>query len=80
MGESAMRRAGLQYRKVYHSRHTYTCWSLAAGANPNFIAAQMGHATAQMVYTVYGAWMADNNQSQVDILSQRLAVTAPRVP
>ncbi|EAB5054403.1 integrase, partial [Salmonella enterica] len=51
-----------------------------AGANPNFIAAQMGHANAQMVYTVYGAWMADNNQSQIDILNQRLATTAPRVP
>lgn len=78
--ESAMRRAGLRYRKAYQSRHTYACWSLAAGANPNFIAAQMGHANAQMVYTVYGAWMADNNQSQVDILNQRLAATAPRVP
>ncbi|ASD86117.1 DUF3596 domain-containing protein [Salmonella enterica] len=78
--ESAMKRAGLRYRKAYQSRHTYACWSLAAGANPNFIAAQMGHANAQMVYTVYGAWMSDNNQSQVDILNQGLADTAPRVP
>lgn len=78
--ESAMRRAGLRYRKAYQSRHTYACWSLAVGANPNFIAAQMGHANAQMVYTVYGAWMADNNQSQVDILNEKLASFAPRVP
>ncbi|EPC4825805.1 tyrosine-type recombinase/integrase, partial [Salmonella enterica] len=55
-----LKRAGLRYRKAYQSRHTYACWSLAAGANPNFIAAQMGHANAQMVYTVYGAWMSDN--------------------
>ncbi|ECH1484660.1 site-specific integrase [Salmonella enterica] len=78
--ESAMRRAGLRYRKAYQSRHTYACWSLAVGANPNFIAAQMGHANAQMVYTVYGAWMTDNNQSQVDILNEKLAAFAPRVP
>ncbi len=52
------------------SPDTYACWSLAAGANPTLIAAQMGHANAQMVYTVYGAWMADNNQSQVDIESE----------
>lgn len=78
--ESAMRRAGLRYRKAYQSRHTYACWLLAVGANPNFIAAQMGHANAQMVYTVYGAWMADNNQSQVDILNEKLAAFAPRVP
>lgn len=78
--ESAMRRAGLRYRKAYQSRHTYACWSLAVGANPNFIAAQMGHANAQMVYTVYGAWMTDNNQSQVDILNENLTAFAPRVP
>lgn len=78
--ESAMRRAGLRYRKAYQSRHTYACWSLAVGANPNFIAAQMGHANAQMVYTVYCAWMTDNNQSQVDILNEKLAAFAPRVP
>lgn len=39
-----------------------------------------GMTNAQMVYTVYGAWMSDNNQSQVDILNQGLADTAPRVP
>ncbi|HFJ1418349.1 TPA: tyrosine-type recombinase/integrase [Salmonella enterica] len=78
--ESALRRDGLRHRKAYQSRHTYACWALAAGANPNFIASQMGHSNAQMVYTVYGAWMADNNQSQVDILNQQLASTAPGVP
>ncbi|EDV3152185.1 integrase, partial [Salmonella enterica subsp. enterica] len=31
-------------------------------------------------YTVYGAWMSDNNQSQVDILNQGLAATAPGMP
>lgn len=47
---------------------------------PNFIAAQMGHANAQIVYTVYGAWIADNSQSQVDILNEKLAAIAPKVP
>lgn len=77
--ESAIRRAGLRHRKAYQSRHTYACWSLAAGANPNFIANQMGHANAQMVYNVYGAWMVDNSQSQVKILNQELSNFAPRV-
>ena len=30
--EAAMRRAGIRYRRAYQSRHTYACWSLAAGA------------------------------------------------
>ncbi len=45
--DAALRRAGIRHRKAYQSRHTYACWSLAAGANPNFIAQQMGHASAR---------------------------------
>lgn len=78
--EAAMRRAGISYRRAYQSRHTYACWSLAAGANPNFIAKQMGHTDAQMVYRVYGSWMAENNQDQVLILNQKLSEFAPSMP
>lgn len=53
--ETVTKRAGIRYRKAYQSRHTYACWSLSAGANPTFIASQMGHSSAQMVYSVYGA-------------------------
>lgn len=78
--KAAMRRAGIRYRRAYQSRHTYACWSLAAGANPNFIAKQMGHTDAQMVYRVYGSWMAENNQDQVLILNQKLSEFAPSMP
>lgn len=75
-----LKRAGLRHRKSYQSRHTYACWSLAVGANPNFIASQMGHANAQMVYQVYGAWMADNNLEQINLLNQKLSDFAPSMP
>jgi len=78
--ETAVKRSGIRRRNAYQSRHTYACWSLAVGANPNFIANQMGHVNAQMVYNVYGAWMADNNQSQVNILNQALSSFAPTAP
>lgn len=65
---------------VQASGSTYTCWSLAAGANPNFIAKQMGHTDAQMVYRVYGSWMAENSQDQVLILNQKLSEFAPSMP
>ena len=70
--KSALQRAGLRHRKAYQSRHTYACWSLAAGANPNYVAAQMGHANAQMVYQVYGSWMQENNSEQMALLNQKL--------
>lgn len=78
--ESAMRRAGLRYRKAYQSRHTYACWSLTAGANPSFVANQMGHANAQMVYQVYGTWMPENNAVQVALLNKQLSDFAPTMP
>lgn len=37
-----LKRAKIKHRKAYESRHTYACWVLSAGANPNFIASQMG--------------------------------------
>jgi integrase len=77
---TALRRAGVRHRKAYQSRHTYACWSLSAGANPNFIASQMGHTSAQMVYSVYGTWMNDNNGEQIAMLNQKLGDFAPSMP
>lgn len=78
--DAALKRAGIRRRKAYQSRHTYACWSLSAGANPSFIANQMGHASAQMVFNVYGAWMADSSTEQIAMLNQKLADFAPLMP
>ncbi|WP_342753786.1 DUF3596 domain-containing protein [Pantoea sp. MBD-2R] len=68
----ALKRAGLRHRKAYQSRHTYACWSLSAGANPNFVASQMGHADAQMLYRIYGSWMEENNHQQLVLMNSKL--------
>jgi len=75
-----LQRAGIRHRKAYESRHTFACWALSAGANPNFIAAQMGHTSAQMVYNVYGKWMADNNGEQMSVLNANFNADAPTMP
>lgn len=77
--DAAIKRAGIRHRKAYQSRHTYACWSLSAGANPSFIANQMGHASAQMVFNVYGAWMTDSNAEQIAMLNQKLTDFVPQV-
>lgn len=75
-----IKRAGIRYRNAYQSRHTYACWSLSAGANPNFIATQMGHTDAQMVYKVYGKWMSEKSAEQVSLLNQALSRFAHHCP
>lgn len=76
---AAIRKAGLTYRKPYQSRQTYACRSLSAGENPNFIASQMGHANAQMVYQVYGSWMKENDEAQRSLLNEKLNEFVPQV-
>ena len=68
----AMKQSGVRYRSPYHSRHTFACWLLSAGANPSFIASQMGHENARMVYTVYSKWIAKMNDDQVGMLNEKL--------
>lgn len=75
-----LKRAGIRHRRSYESRHTFACWALSTGANPSFVANQMGHVSAKMVYDVYGRWMSENDQSQIDILNSSFSEYAPPVP
>lgn len=72
-----MQLAKLRARDPYQSRHTYACWSLSAGANPSFIASQMGHENARMVYTVYSKWIGDMDKDQVGLLDRKLSAMSP---
>lgn len=78
--DRTMKRAKLRHRNAYQSRHTYACWSLSAGANPSFIATQMGHTSAQMLFSVYGDWMPDHNADQLALLNAKLGTNAPYMP
>ena len=69
--------SGIRERNAYQSRHTYACWTLMAGANPSFIASQMGHEDARMVYEVYSKWIGDMNQDQVSILNNQMPTAMP---
>ena len=71
---AAIKRAGIRRRNPYHTRHTFACWLLSAGANPSFIANQMGHENAQMVYEIYATWIEEMNGEQVDMLNGKLAI------
>lgn len=75
-----LKRAGIRHRKAYESRHTFACWALSAGANPSFIANQMGHTNAQMVFSVYGKWMSEQNGDQVALLNTNFDFNAPLMP
>jgi len=53
----AMRKSGVAYRPPYQLRHTYASTMLSAGANPMWVASQMGHADWGMIRKIYGKWV-----------------------
>jgi integrase len=42
-------------------RHTYASTLLSNGENPEWIKTQMGHATLEMLFRVYGKWIPNSN-------------------
>lgn len=60
--EPLCKRAGVRYRNPYQVRHTFTSALLTAGANPWYVAQQLGHVDVQMVFRVYGRFISEDYQ------------------
>ena len=53
----AISRTKLRYRSQKQTRHTFATMCLMAGANPAWVAAQLGHVSAKMLFEVYSKWI-----------------------
>jgi len=49
----ALRRAGLRYRALYQTRHTFATLALASGEDIGWVAKQLGHTSTEMVIRRY---------------------------
>ena len=59
-----LKRLGLRYREPYQTRHTFATLALMAGANPSYIARQLGHTNANMLFRVYSKWIDGADKSR----------------
>lgn len=59
-----LRRAGVDHRAQYQTRHTFASALLSSGANIMYVAQQMGHNTVEMVIRNYGRWIPDANSQR----------------
>lgn len=57
-----LKKAGVRYRNLYQTRHTYASMLLSAGENMLWVAKQMGR--YEMVIKTYGKWIP-NSDSEV---------------
>lgn len=66
--EPALKKSGVRYRVPYQCRHTYASMLLSWGANPMFVAAQMGHKDWGMIRRRYGRWITAMSDSQLELI------------
>jgi integrase len=50
--------AGVRYRNPYQTRHTFASSLLMLGANPLYVATQLGHVDTTLVFRTYGRWIS----------------------
>lgn len=70
---------GIRYRRPYNVRHTYATIGLMSGANPAFLAKQLGH-SLKVFFEVYADWIegADNTR-EMDKIEEKLLQTRPEL-
>lgn len=74
-----LKACGIRYREPYQTRHTFATLNLMAGANPMWVAQQMGHVNMKMLLERYSRWIpgadggAERDKLEVLIQGQRLA-------
>jgi integrase len=61
-----IKRAGVEYRIPYTTRHTFASLMLSSGVNPMWVARQMGHKDWGMIRKTYGRWLPDVDTSVQD--------------
>lgn len=79
-----IKRSGIRRRTQYHMRHTFASRMLTAGANPEWVAAYLGHEDSQMVRMVYGSWIPEHDRDEIDRVWGKLGASfhenAPNMP
>jgi integrase len=61
--EPALLKAGIPYRPMIQTRHTFATTALSLGENALWIAKTMGHSTPEMLLKVYAKYVENMNGS-----------------
>jgi integrase len=90
----ALEKAGIEYRPMMQTRHTFATISLSEGENIGWVQHMLGHSSLQMIFTKYYAWMPketrndgsammrayESVQGKNEVIVDRSKVTSKREP
>jgi integrase len=71
---ATLKKAGVRQRVLYQTRHTFASTLLSSGANPLYVAKQMGHKDTTMVTKTYGKWIELEDNALPDFY-EKLTIT-----
>jgi len=60
----ALKKAGLEPRSLYQTRHTFATLMLDAGEHPGWVQKMMGHETMQMIYEKYYSYIKNYERDE----------------
>lgn len=70
---------GIRYRRPYYCRSTYATLCLMAGANPAFVAAQLGHGM-EVFFRDYADWIrGDQDRLEMAKIEAQMGLIAPEL-
>lgn len=77
--EPTLKALGIRYRRPYNTRHTYATVGLMAGANPAYMAGQLGHGT-EVFFKDYASWISSKQDiSEMEKIESKLGGVSPAV-
>ena len=74
----ALKKAGLEPRPLYQTRHTFATLMLDAGEHPGWVQKMMGHETMQMIYEKYYSYIKSYEKDEGSAFMQN--VYGPAAP
>jgi integrase len=75
-----LKSAGLRRRTMYQTRHSFASNALAAGEAPSWVAAQLGHTTPEMLFSVYARFIPNRTRRDGSALFARFTSRTPERP
>jgi integrase len=69
---ATLAKAGLRRRTMYQTRHSFASNALAAGEQPSWVSAMLGHANPRMLFQVYARWIPNRTRRDGSALAARM--------